>query len=116
MVCFLSLAMWGVLEQWMHGKGLGTCARRLIDEISTIKSMDVVVPVKQGERVTEVTVRTVGKPERRVAELLTRLDLRLPKGNQILGGAVCRPQAQPDPEREPVKMKCRKSRLERPCP
>jgi hypothetical protein len=30
-------------------------------------------------------VRTVARPERHVAELITRLDLQLPKGNQILG-------------------------------
>jgi len=77
LVYFPALALWRVLEQWMTGKGLGTCARRLVGEISTIKSMDVVVPVKQGESLTEVTVRTVAKPERRVAELLTRLDLQL---------------------------------------
>ena len=26
LVCFLSLALWRTLEQWMHGKGLGNCA------------------------------------------------------------------------------------------
>ena len=88
----------------MHGKGLGTCARRLIDEISTIKSMDVVVPVKRGETVTEATVRTVGKPERRVAELLTRLDLKLPKGNQILGEVIAQPSAQVASDPAEVKM------------
>lgn len=84
LVCFLSLAMWRVLEQWMHGKGLGTCARRLIDEISTIKSMDVVVPVRRGDENLEIAVRTISKPERHVAELLTRLELKLPATNQIL--------------------------------
>ncbi|MEK7412780.1 MAG: IS1634 family transposase, partial [Planctomycetota bacterium] len=38
LVCFLSLALWRVLEQWMRGKGLGTCARQLVGEIATIKS------------------------------------------------------------------------------
>lgn len=104
LVCFLSLALWRVLEQWMAGKGLGTCARRLIEEISTIKSMDVVVPVKQGENVTEVTVRTVAKPERRVAELLTRLNLHLPKGNQILGEALAGRPVQTQPASSTVKM------------
>ena len=85
LVCFLALAQWRVLEQWMSGKGLGTCARKLVAEISTIKSMDVVIPVKRGENTTELTVRTVARPERRVAELLTRLDLELPTRNRILG-------------------------------
>jgi transposase len=85
LVCFLALAQWRVLEQWMSGKGLGTCARKLVAEISTIKSMDVIIPVKRGETSAELTVRTVARPERRVAELLTRLDLELPARNRILG-------------------------------
>ena len=40
LVCFLALAMWRTLEMWMKGKGLGTCARQLVGEIATIKSMD----------------------------------------------------------------------------
>ena len=31
LVCFLALALWRTLEQWMHAKGLGSCARKLID-------------------------------------------------------------------------------------
>jgi hypothetical protein len=27
----------------MHGKGLGNCARQLVSEVATIKSMDVVL-------------------------------------------------------------------------
>jgi len=84
LVCFLALAQWRVLEQWMAGKGLGTCARKLVAEISTIKSMDVVVPVQRAGQEAEVRVRTVAKPERRVAELLTRLELELPSRNRIL--------------------------------
>jgi transposase len=84
LVCFLALAMWRVLEQWMHGKGLGTCARKLIAEVSTIKSMDIAIPVRRGETQTELTIRTVARPERHVAELLTRLGLELPTRNRIL--------------------------------
>jgi transposase len=85
LVCFLALAQWRVLEQWMSAKGLGTCARKLVAEISTIKSMDVIIPVKRGEDTAELTVRTVARPERRVAELLARLDLELPTRSRILG-------------------------------
>lgn len=84
LVCFLALAQWRALEQWMSGKGLGTCARKLVAEISTIKSMDVVIPVRRGESTAELTVRTVARPERRVAELLSRLDLELPARNRLL--------------------------------
>ncbi len=68
----------------MSSKGLGTCARKLVAEISTIKSMDVIVPVKRGDQTAELIVRTVSHPPRHVAELLVRLQLDLPKRNRIL--------------------------------
>jgi hypothetical protein len=68
----------------MSAKGLGTCARKLVAEIGSIKSMDVIVPVKRGEATAELSVRTVSHPPRHVAELLTRLQLDLPKRNRIL--------------------------------
>ena len=34
---------------WMRGKGLGTCARQLVGEIATLKSLDVILPVKGAE-------------------------------------------------------------------
>ena len=49
LVCFLSLALWRTLEMWMHGKGLGNCARQLIKEVATVRSLDVVLPVKETE-------------------------------------------------------------------
>lgn len=84
LVCFLALALWRVLEQWMNGKQLGTCARKLVAEVGTIKSMDVVVPVRRGDTTAELTVRTVAKPDKHIATLLTRLGLDLPKRNRIL--------------------------------
>jgi len=84
LVCFLALALWRTLEMWMRGKGLGTCARRLVEEVATIKSMDVVLPVRRGEQVAQLRLRTVARPERRVAELLTRLGLELPTRSRIL--------------------------------
>jgi len=72
----------------MHGKGLGTCARKLIGEIATIKSMDVIVPVKRGGTEAELHVRTVARPEKRVSELLMRLGLELPARNKILRHAA----------------------------
>jgi len=88
LVCFLSLALWRTLEMWMKGKGLGTCARQLVAEIATIKSMDVILPVKAGEGSSELCLRTVARPERLVAELLQRLGLQLPEQSQIVQNAV----------------------------
>ena len=88
LVCFLSLALWRVLEQWMKGKGLGTCARQLVGEIATIKSLDVILPIKTADGVKDLRLRTVARPERMVAELLQRLALTLPQPSRIIENAV----------------------------
>ena len=41
LVCFLALAMWRTLEQWMASKGLGTCARQFLLEILTAGSENI---------------------------------------------------------------------------
>jgi hypothetical protein len=43
----------------MRGKGLGTCARQLVGEIATIKSLDIVLPVKMPEGTNDLRLRTV---------------------------------------------------------
>jgi transposase len=88
LVCFLALAMWRTLEMWMKGKGLGTCARQLVGEIATIKSMDVVLPVRSDQEQAELRLRVVSKPDRMVAELLQRLDLQLPTRSKLIENVV----------------------------
>jgi hypothetical protein len=80
LVCFLTLALWRTLELWMRGKGLGHCSRQLLKEVATVRSMDVVLPVKETEsqETREVRLRVVARPDRLVAELLVRLGLELP--------------------------------------
>jgi transposase len=80
LVCFLTLALWRTLEMWMRGKGLGNCSRQLLKEVATVRSMDVVLPVKETEslQTREVRLRVVARPDRMVAELLVRLGLELP--------------------------------------
>ena len=80
LVCFLSLALWRTLEMWMHGKGLGHCARQLLKEVATVRSMDVILPVRDpgSETTRELRLRVVARPDRPVAELLHRLGLELP--------------------------------------
>jgi Transposase DDE domain len=85
LVCFLALALWRTLEQWMSAKGLGTCARQLLREVATVRSMDVVLPVKDHG---ELRLRVVGKPDRSVAELLVRLGVELPSRPKILENVV----------------------------
>jgi transposase len=88
LVCFLALALWRTLEQWMHAKGLGTCARQLIKEVAGIKSVDVVVPVSRAEITTELRLRVVTTPEPATAQLLAHLGLRLPKGTREISNVV----------------------------
>ena len=91
LVCFLALAMWRTLEMWMNAKGLGTCARQLLAEIATVKSLDVVLPVRTTAGVTtELRLRTVARPERRVAELLHHLGVQLPAGTRAIENVVAK--------------------------
>ncbi len=73
---------------WMQGKGLGNNARKLINAFGTIKSMDVVVPVKRGNIQVSVRLRTVAKPEEDVAVLLAHLGLRLPSRSKTVQNVV----------------------------
>ena len=50
--------------------------------------MDVILPLKAGESVSELRLRTVARPERLVAELLQRLGLQLPEQSRIIQNAV----------------------------
>jgi transposase len=85
MVCFLGLAMWRTLEQWLKAKGLGDCARQVLEQMATIHSMDVVLPVKDR---AEVRLRLVAKPERLTAELLARMQLTLPTRPKTIRNVV----------------------------
>jgi len=90
LVCFLSLTLWRTLEMWMNGNGLGNCARQLIKEVSTVRSLDVVLPVQETEsqQSREVRLRVVARPDRSVAELLVRLGLDLPSAPKIVQNVV----------------------------
>jgi transposase len=88
LVCFLALALWRTLEQWMQTKGLGSCARQLVKEVAGIKSVDVIVPVRRAEITTELRLRVVTTPEPALAQLLAHLGLRLPKGTREISNVV----------------------------
>jgi len=75
LVCFLALVMWRTLQQWMHGAGLGTAPRKLLEEMAEVRSMDIVLPTGKGE---DIRLRVVSKPEEHLAILLQRLELLLP--------------------------------------
>lgn len=90
LVCFLSLALWRTLEQWLRGKHLGNCARQLVKEVATVRSMDVVLPVRDpsSNETRQVRLRVVARPDRPVAELLVRLGLDLPSAPKRVQNVV----------------------------
>lgn len=75
LICFLALALWRTLEQWMHAKSLGDCARQLLHELDELRSMDAVLPTYEAG---EVRLRVVARPEKPLAQLLARLGLSVP--------------------------------------
>jgi hypothetical protein len=67
---------------WMSGrKGFGSSARKLVEAVGMIRSIDLSVPVRRGNR-------TVAKPDPDVALLLALLGLRLPKGLRLVENVV----------------------------
>lgn len=85
MVCFLALAMWRCLEMWLTSKSLGDCARQVLEQMATIHSMDVVLPVKGN---STVRLRLVAKPEKLAADLLSHMQLRIPSRPKTIQNVV----------------------------
>jgi len=75
LVCFLALALWRTLQQWMASCGLGTAPRKLLEEMAAVHSMDAILPTRAGQ---DVRLRRVNRPEPRLAILLQHLGLPLP--------------------------------------
>lgn len=85
LICFLSLVMWRSLEMWLQIRGLGSCARQVIKQMQSIRSMDVVVPVRDG---STARIRVVGKPDGYTADVLAQLGLKLPSRPKIIENVV----------------------------
>jgi transposase len=83
LVCFLAYAMWKTLSGWMKAGGLGEAPRPLVEELSTIKSGDVILPTRtpDGTAGPTLVVRCVTRPDEHQAVLLQRLGMELP--NQL---------------------------------
>ena len=78
-VCFLAYVLWKTLGQICHQAGLGNEPRRILDELSDLRMMDVVLPTRSG---IEIRKRCISKPTDHQQILLDSLGLRLPKINQ----------------------------------
>jgi transposase len=84
LVCFLSLALWRTLQQWMKASGLGTTPRKLLEEIKEIKSLDVVLPAKDKT----IRLRTVATAPSPLKVLLQRMKIPLPNRPRIIKNVV----------------------------
>lgn len=81
LVCFLAYVLWKTLGQWMRRSGLGDAPRTVLEEMSKIKSGDVVLPTgtKEGHYNGTVRLRCVTEPDEAQKVLLHRLGIALPR-------------------------------------
>jgi transposase len=84
LVCFLSLAMWRTLQQWMKTSGLGTAPRKLLEEMREIKSIDVLLPTRDKQ----VRLRVVSTAPKELKVLLQRMKVLLPSRPKIIENVV----------------------------
>lgn len=74
LVCFLAYVLWKTLGQLCDRAGLGSEPRRVLSELSEIRSMDVVLPTRAGP---EIRTRCISRPSDHQEILLDRLSLKL---------------------------------------
>jgi len=84
LVCFLALAMWRTLQEWMKAAGLGNSPRKLLEEMREIKSLDVLLPKKE----TTIRLRIVSTPSKELKMLLQRMKIQLPDRPKIIENVV----------------------------
>jgi transposase len=76
LVCFLAYVLWKTLAALCRRAGLGDEPRRVLNELSELRLVDVVLPTDQG---TEIRRRCVTQPSEHQAILLQQLRLALPR-------------------------------------
>ena len=79
LVCFLAYVLWKTLATLCEKAGLGHEPRRVLEELSQIRSIDVVLSTRDG---IEIRKRCVTKPTDHQAILLHHLGLALPSSLQ----------------------------------
>jgi len=84
LVCFLSLALWRTLQQWMKTSGLGTAPRKLLEEMRELKSLDVLLPARDKT----VRLRVVATPSPPLKVLLQRMKIPLPNRPKVIENVV----------------------------
>jgi transposase len=74
-VCFLALCLWRTLELWSEQSGLGRSPRKLMQEFTKVKSMDIIIPIKDRP---SVRLTAVSKPDYTTQILLHQMGIKLP--------------------------------------
>jgi hypothetical protein len=80
LVCFLGYVLWKTLGKLCQGAGLGDEPRKVFQELSQLRMVDVVIPTRQG---VELRRRCVERPDSHQAILLQRLGLELPESLEM---------------------------------
>jgi transposase len=75
LVCFLAYVLWKALGLFCQRAGLGDEPRLVFEELSQIRTVDVILPTKAGP---DLRRRCVAHPTKHQAILLQRLGLTLP--------------------------------------
>jgi len=76
LVCFLAYVLWRTLGQLCRRAGLGEEPRRVLEELSRLRLVDVVLRTRDGR---DIRRRCVTRPDEHQAILLHRLGLTLPE-------------------------------------
>jgi transposase len=84
LVCFLALAMWRTLQQWMKASGLGTAPRKLLEGLRELRSLDVLMPTRDKT----LRLRMVATPSRELKILLQRMKILIPNRPKMIENVV----------------------------
>jgi hypothetical protein len=81
LVCFLAYVLWKTLGQMCKAAGLGDEPRKVLDELASIQTVDVLLPTRCGQQLRK---RCIGKPTEHQAILLHKLGLCLPRSLEAI--------------------------------
>ena len=76
LVCFLAYVLWKTLAALCRRGGLGDEPRRVLEELSEIRIVDVILPAREG---IEIRKRCIARPSEHQSILLDHLGLELPR-------------------------------------
>lgn len=76
LVCFLGYVIWKAFGKMCQAAGLGDCPRKVFDDLSQLRSVDLVLPTRQG---VELRKRCIERPGPHQAILLQRLKMHPPE-------------------------------------